>query len=435
MSIFHYHNPEHINKIADVTRKLTGTTRKLKVQEMGNFLENTELKERKVPVVNGCMYVKYFDDITPYRNGTLSEDGSTLTTNHTLFPLLTYEDGTDYQNFHFFGWFKDEECTQPVDNKVLDGSAYAKFLILEFLHTNMHALFLSKDGADTTVLRNIFPIHDLQLSSVGFYMKRGENEKLATSTSVNTALYMEIFNTPKLHTVIARQYFEHAANLYSYSLTGVPVDAYDSETTVACYIKTRDNTEMRGIPCCMSTNDSINNIMKLPVVVNADHAITSFSIDVSFDSTAYTFEGISNQHEDLNNVEFTDNGFGVIHISGEFSSEFNCILKSILSIKLKVIDASKIPDICTAKITNQSYLCNDKVVSMNIPDLFCRQIRYTYNKENETESIDTTATQSETNATAKTRRKSTGILEINNATDDIEDVIDFSETVQKAKCI
>lgn len=440
-----YYNESDIQSIADTIRDMTGSTSTLKVSDMSNFLQNTELKDRRVPVINRCEYVKYFDDISPYRNGVIdSTDNTKLSTNHTNFPLLSYEDGTDYSCFQFCGWFSNEACTTSINLNVISGAAYARFVPIDFFRTSV--IFEEKEDDGTVedpkigVMKSMYAIRDLQLSTVGTVFKKlgTDNERINKSSTVYQRVNSVVHTTLATY---AQYYLEYCNCFKSFNLTGVPKSQYDLAVKFTPYIVTRDGTEMRGIPNIISGNNYNDKIILLPLVINFadDITITSFSMDVSYDSTLFTFEGFEDTCPEFV-VNSQNKSNGVITISGTASSEFSCKLKTITFIKLKLIIQTSsqgitkpIPDLVSIRILNQVWNNQDAIVHVNAPDLFVRSIRYAVDLADSNTSNTTANNTESTNTTssAKVRKKNTNELIVTNFNEDIVDTIDFSELIQE----
>ena len=220
MGQLRYYDEVDIQNIASTCRLLINTDKKLKVSDMSNFLKCNEPTNRKVNSNAKDIYVKYYEDISSYRINKSSVNSSY----YADYPSLTYEDGYDYADYIFAGWFTSDDLTTSIFDAT-SGGAYAKFINIDTLQASFQVSAGTTAESDNTSLGIIFGIIDTDLSSVGLiYSYEGADETFIHNTKVYTGLnaagnkiYSKAFNN-RCH-YLTRQILSNVPN----NLFGTPI--------------------------------------------------------------------------------------------------------------------------------------------------------------------------------------------------------------------
>lgn len=368
MGQLRYYDEDDIQKIADSTRFLIGNESKLKVSQMGDFLKNNEVRLKKVDSDYNNVCYKYYEDISPYRQNKNSNGY------YTDYPSLTYEDGIDYTQYIFAGWFNAPySATTTINNSKVSGPAYAKFIPASLLNLKVQLGSGTTMESPSALIRMISTIFDTNLSKLVYSLKVGNEEsRLYTSTSIYYGLYAGS----------DYKFFAKDVNPFATYITAVIPDAIENKyfsdvlTMKAGYI-TLDNTIVLGHSYRNRIEDGITaeingvNKRNLSVIVNCPEPITHASFDLHFNNSFYSYEGYFLNPQINANVEYTNTpGVGdPTKISIELCSDSPIIMNdSMITLITRDIfdpEQTKNPSKIVFKVSNVKLKCNGKEIFRN----------------------------------------------------------------------
>lgn len=396
MAQLRYYDEADIQKIADSTRALIGADSRLTVTEIGDYLQNKELADRRVPVNSKGIYVKHFADISLYRNGVVNSANTDLAANHTLYPKLTYTDGSNYSDYIFSGWFTDMKCTTGISNLNFSGPAYAKFIPIDLLVPfvlNVDEI----DGFDISEkvnVRWVGTIPDLNIKMIYFKYRLKNLGKVPSSISITKAFsgytYKDDF---KLN---PREINEYASHLLVCRLDAIAAVNYDFNIGINWGILTHDGTEIIGPTGLSTTNQALDKIIHVPIVFNNSINVKSGSFDLKFNQDIFEFSG----YDDLLttsslNVDTSDIIDGILHINFSFDEE-KTLVDSITNLRFSnKIELEKLPDYYRFNLNNQIFYNNTERVFMNISEPIWRKRELKYRPANEVATLALVDTESD----------------------------------------
>lgn len=376
MGQLRYYNEADIQRIADSARELLGTQSKFKVAELENALL---MSKKSVPINCYGIYSKYFDNISPYRNGIQASDGS-WTSYHTNYPTLTYEDGYDYQEYIFYGWYTDAMCTQRLNADKYSGGAYAKFVS----NKNIAITFISSpytplNENGSADLRLAFPLPDLDLSAVGvYYSYNGSAYTFNWSSTAVKAISPSkdpdffIFNDR-----LDSKYF------FTANFTNIGAGNFAKYFTVSAAIRTYDNTIVIGPRNSYCVNDLLRtetNLISFPVIIPClPSNIGNINFSVVYNPDKFEFYSVSNfSSKNAVDIDSATPGRLDISISDNINKEKVEKMDVYALLKFKVL-THRTPVINTLKVKNIHISdVNGKKIPVKLPDLYYYLPQFTY---------------------------------------------------------
>lgn len=374
MGQLRYYDEDDIQKIADSTRNLIGSESKLKVSQIGDYLITKELKDKRVPVNSKGFYIKYFTDISPYRNGVISSDDSTtLSSNHTLYPKLSYEDGYDYQKYIFFGWYTDKNCTSNQISKVaFTGGAYAKFVPIDLFTGHIYADEITDvDPSEKINLTCVFGVPDEYFSGATLKFRLGGYDRTQRSGDLSTKVYDRVISKNSTYRICAEELNEHAKYVFVWMLTNVASVNYNLPVVINICILLSDGTELILQSYSSSTNEIFNNIVHVPIVMNSVYPINQGKFDVQFNPNIFTYHDYDNcLTTDNLIIDTSDVSNGILHISFNFNEE-TTLTESITNLKFTSNDT--IPEYNIFRLSNQEFWNKSGQVFMHLEDAVYRR--------------------------------------------------------------
>lgn len=377
MGQLRYYDEADIQKIADSCRYLIGSERKLKTSEMGDCLVNIELRNRKVPVDSNGYYIKYYADITPYRNGTVR--GSSLTSDHTNFPKLTYEDGVDYQNYLFVGWFTSSNVTgssNSVSHTTVPGGAYAKFINREYNRTQFYTV-LDANGLHKIRMMNY--LTDLDLNKIIFKMKTASFSNSERET-VLTSAYSALVYKDDVSLMYPKKYLINTNYGVAYNLHNIPDSALGAFMINRVDYRTMDGTIVRGFTEATIIEHSLDfKGITIPLIINTQTPVKSFEIKLRVNGKCDYVSCIN--HEILSSLSASLNG-DILTLTGDFP-QATVIGDSLCTLlfKFKEDNLNLQYNHLVFEILEQKYYNDTEEIMMNLSDLQYNFIAPQYAKE------------------------------------------------------
>lgn len=327
------------------------------------------LRDREPIVPNkDRLFIKYYDDISPYRINKYEAD-SNGKEYYKDYPKLTYQDGSDYQEWTFRGWFHDELCTDGIEHEIVSGGAYAKFvpLILEECRGRTNA-GVTMDSS-TATYRVIIRSADLHLNKLGMIVEtpNGKVREYMASQVYTTLLFGENDE----YRIKARETHEAMVNgvFLTYRVSGVPNSFFPQIWTIEGLYLTNDGTKIYGFPNIVRVQDSIENYINIPIVVNTDNQATNIEFNVEYDSTTYSFvEGANTKGLfDTMNVEEVKSGLLKVTLSNADAAV--ATLEGLLvNLRFKCNSIDAVAPVTTFNVFNENIMNDGNKVYMNIPN-------------------------------------------------------------------
>lgn len=231
--------------------------------------------------------------------------------------------GTGHEDWLFAGWYSDSECKTPIENKKVGDSAYAKFVSADVLSVKCQSLKDVSSSDETTSMRIITTVDNLNYSEVGFKVKVGNNEKEYSTTTV----YKKIVTNDD------KNKFEYEASIFDTSstyfatvtMTNIPNKGFTKGIYITPYWKTLDGTTVYGVGRYARVEDSYydggKTVINVPVRLYTDKNVAAGKITVNYDKDKYTY--IGSEDGDLGNIfdeiYVYDNGDGKVTCVGNVS--------------------------------------------------------------------------------------------------------------------
>lgn len=245
----------------------------------------------KVPADSNGSYMKWYDDISPYRNGVLSEDGTALIEYHTLYPYLTLDDGIDYQDYVFAGWFLDENY-KNVSETAFTGGAYARFVPIDL---GLPATFVKAvDGSFDNKTNDgvCFGMLDTKLKGLTFRIRYGKFNNTPQEGNLSAKVYRSITELGAYSgnkALSARKFHPRAQLLYGVNINGITPINYDANVIWESVYVTNDGTKIVFPFVTACINDMRNMVIHLPIFINTDAEITKGTFDVQFPTNLFEY--------------------------------------------------------------------------------------------------------------------------------------------------
>jgi len=368
MGQLRYYDEDDIQKIADSCRYLIGSERRLKTSEMGDFLKNHEIKTRKVNSDYKNIYYKYYDDISPYRQ---HKDTNGY---YVDYPSLTYEDGSDYNQYIFAGWFHTKNSTTTtILNATTSGPAYAKFIPASLLSSKVQL------GTGTTMDSAFAPIRilscilDLALAKLACSLKiENEESVIYTSTNIYVGLY-----AGANYKFFAKDMNPYATYISAIVPNSIANEHFSDILTIKTGYVTIDNTLVLGHSYRNKLEDYITaeinaeKTRNLPVIIRCPEPITNASFDIQFDNSFYNYEQYYKNSEMNAIVNYVNTpGVGdptLISISLNFNQPtiLNDCLLNLMFKDIFDTEQTKNPSKIMLKVLNEKLTCNGQEVLCN----------------------------------------------------------------------
>jgi hypothetical protein len=147
--------------------------------------------KRIIPNASGY-YVKYYNDISIYRINKYEADKDGNVWFKDYPKLSCSEDGENYQDWLFFGWYQDEECKTAINKDTVSGSAFAKFYPISVSTVRGNADINESIDSTSSLYRILARTPTLDLHKIGanITLPTGKTNENST-TSVLESLVFE----------------------------------------------------------------------------------------------------------------------------------------------------------------------------------------------------------------------------------------------------
>lgn len=208
------------------------------------------------------------------------------TTGSYTSPKLTASDCANYQNYLFAGWYTTSELNEAIgeDVQTTTETVYAKFVEASVLSVKCQVTQNTEADTEITNMRLISTTDSTNYDKVGFYVKyRGREFDCEEET-----LYKRIETTENITVGFSPVAFnEHSNYFFTHRLLNIRNAYFDEPFYIEPYWVTLDGTTVKGNSRYVRIEDSYNEIVNLPVNLNADAMITSGEISVTYDASKF----------------------------------------------------------------------------------------------------------------------------------------------------
>lgn len=210
----------------------------------------------------------------------------------TSAPAQPTKDG--YEDWLFAGWYKDIECTRPIQTKnEATDTCYAKFVPTDVLSVKCQVLADTTPESDKTNMRFTTSIDTNQYFNVGFSISRE-----GKSYSYNTRFAYERIEASE-EAGVAYEYSPKVIDTKSeafvtYTIKNIPNTEgkryFDTVFMARPYWTTWDGVRVYGVTRYASVSDSYNDVVNIPVKVT--ESATAYTVD-NFVITETTYNSTS----------------------------------------------------------------------------------------------------------------------------------------------
>lgn len=164
-----------------------------------------------------------------------------------LMDIAPYRGGDVYtapekDGYVFAGWFVDPELTEPLDESVTTGSAYARFVDAQTLTVKCQLTKGTTAASSQADLRLLTGIDSAYYQYVFFVVQYGETEKRL----VSDRMYEQLLVNDKPLDSASKLFGKDAARFMACTLPGITQDSFDMEITVIPGWCTMDGTVVIG---------------------------------------------------------------------------------------------------------------------------------------------------------------------------------------------
>lgn len=200
--------------------------------------ETTITLQMEIGIQNGgwgtidCMYlyqsgeVEYVDNISSYR------DSNSIYT------------APEKEGYIFAGWYQNADCTVPVDENVISGGAYAKYIDEDVLTVKYQIPTTTTAESPTTILRLVTSIDKEDYQSVTFQIEyNGSINSISTSTAYRNLIG---FKGEEKITYNPDVFSADSKYMVALNVNDVPQSAYGDEFKITPQWLTADGTPVSG---------------------------------------------------------------------------------------------------------------------------------------------------------------------------------------------
>lgn len=165
------------------------------------------------------------------------------------------------KGYVFAGWYSDESDTKPIGESVVTGAAHAKFVAEDVLTVKFQLPYDASAEKDTTLLRMLTSVDNLNYQSVGFeisYLDSESNRQTieATSRTVYSELVGQVSET-ETQTYLPKDTFCGDAQYFMIRKLQLAKAYYDTPITITPKWTTLDGTVVSGTPRTFTLSESL----------------------------------------------------------------------------------------------------------------------------------------------------------------------------------
>ncbi|MBO5489420.1 MAG: hypothetical protein J5972_05915 [Eubacterium sp.] len=165
------------------------------------------------------------------------------------------------KGYVFAGWYSDESDTKPIGESVVTGAAHAKFVAEDVLTVKFQLPYDANAEKDTTLLRMLTSVDNLNYQSVGFeisYLDSESNRQTieATSRTVYSELVGQV-SERETQTYLPKDTFCGDAQYFMIRKLQLAKSYYDTPITITPKWTTLDGTVVSGTPRTFTLSESL----------------------------------------------------------------------------------------------------------------------------------------------------------------------------------
>lgn len=327
-------------------------------------------------------YFKKQYEISDYKTAVAEE--------YTSFPMLTEEDGIDYQDWLFAGWYQNENCTVPVEQNTISGIAYAKFVHADVLSIKCQILEETQADSYKTNMRILSTVDSLAYREVGFVVRRGSVQKTYPATTVYKRINAHEYGNEIGYNPTA--FHETSKYFLSFNLTNIGNANFDNPFYLRAYWITPDGTRVYGVDRYARVEDGYLNIVNVPVWLNADASVTEGSVTVDYTcDNAELFELYTtddypgyDQGKVFSNVNISNDSANK-KVTITATKEETAVFAKGIFVNLRFqLKANTMPSVSNFVVESSEFKNGDDTVNFNFSNIKFRNFPVTYTGEVDT---------------------------------------------------
>jgi len=229
---------------------------------------------------------------------------------------------SEYKDWLFAGWYKDEACSSYVTTGVRKGEYWAKFVPAEVLSVQCQASAGTIESSESSKLRIISTVDNLVYKQVGFDLVYKEK----------TIQYKTNTVYKKIEAAVNGVDYGYSPNVFDVqstrfitaTITNIKKADFDEGILIKPYWVTMDGTKVYGVSRYARVEDSYLKIVNVPVRLYSDDTATNVTTTFAYDSTKLryldTYGTVStpgNTNGDIfDGITVADNDTGTLTITG-----------------------------------------------------------------------------------------------------------------------
>lgn len=159
----------------------------------------------------------------------------------------------------FAGWYTDDTYTTPLGKNVTTGMAYAKFVDAEVLSVKYQIGYGTTLDDTEAKLRFVTTVDSLRYESVGFRIKKGENEPFEETTKTVYETLAGYKDESTKESYKPSVFSEDSKFFMALRLAEIPQDDFDVKIVVTPLWVTLDGTTVFGAERELTIQEAISN--------------------------------------------------------------------------------------------------------------------------------------------------------------------------------
>lgn len=324
-------------------------------------------KKRVIPNAFGY-YVKQYKDISKYRINKHEPDTDGNEWYKDYPKLIFSEDGENYQEWIFFGWFEDMECKTAISAETVEGTAFAKFYPISTTFVRGNADIKESMESSKSYYRIVARAPSLELEKVGAYFELPTGKK---NDSYTTSVYANLIFETEDNTFYlkAKETDEGLAEgvVYTFKVNNVPQSYFDKAWKMMATYVTKDFTKVYGISTIGRMQDWFEGYINIPIYVNTEKKANNIKFKVRYNNLINTYVGFDAFASLTQDVVVTELEQGLLNVEVN-SDEPIELIGNLVTLRFKVNDEEKVPQIITFNVFDTEVNKDNKKVNVSIPD-------------------------------------------------------------------
>ena len=223
-----------------------------------------------------------------------------------------------YEEWVFAGWYSDESCGNEyaLREETKTGEAYAKFVPAELLSIKCQILADTTVNTDSTQLRLVSTVDNLQYESVGFDIQMGEKIFHYESKKVCKEIKVTENSNSKVEFGCTPKDFHAMANWFTtVTIINIQKNQFTNGIFINPFWTTLDGTTVYGVSRYARVEDSYLNIVNVPVRLYSDEQVAAGYLEVGYDKTKFAYVGYD-AGTVFEEMEAAADGAGIVRLVG-----------------------------------------------------------------------------------------------------------------------